>query len=219
MKNIILAPIFLCTFSASAAITPGLYHLVWVNGTENSYKIVKGVVSDTSNINSSYFFVNRTDQQSNDEVYLFIKQKTGTVFYKHEEIEGGPTIGWADFTIDNGILSITPPTTKNFYDNTSGDNNKHIKYKVGVKFSGRTANNSLYEKIPVSVINTNSFKVECTQYFKANQEDGSNRTKSDPMQDFSDRVLLSNDGLCNAIYNKYNPTGIKNGWMFFEKIQ
>lgn len=222
MRTIIALPILLYSFLASANSTTlesGLYHLTWVYGNENNYKTITGIVSDINKNGGDYFFVNRTDQQSNDEVYLYVNKNSGTVFYKHEEIEGGPTIGWADLKIDNGVFLIEVPTTKNFYDDTSGGSDKKVKYKVGQKFLGQQNGRNISENIPFTIINDISFKVECTKYFKINQKSGGNRPENDPMQDYSDLVLLSNYGLCNAILNKYTSLYIMGGWMLFEKIQ
>lgn len=222
MRTIIVLTILLYSFLVSASSTPlssGLYHLTWVYGNENNYKTITGVVGDINKRGGDYFFVNRTDQQSNDEVYLYLNKNSGTVFYKHEQIEGGPTIGWADFTIDNGVLLIEAPTTKNFYDDISGGNDKKVKYKVGQKFPSQKSGKKARESIPFTIINKISFKVECAKYFKINQKSDGNRPKNDPMQDYNDRVLLSNYGLCNAILNKHPPQYIMGGWMLFEKIQ
>ncbi|KKC62286.1 hypothetical protein WG82_18130 [Citrobacter amalonaticus] len=230
LRTIIALPMLLYSFltsasasaSASASSTSlgsGLYHLTWVYGNENNYKTITGVVSDINRHGDDYFFVNRTDQQSNDEVYLYLNKNSDTIFYKHEEIEGGPTIGWADFTIDNGVLLIEVPTTKNFYDYTSGDDHEKIKYKVGRKFLGQKSGKKRLENIPFTIINKTSFKVDCVKYFKVNQKIDGNRPENDPMKDYSDRVLLSNYGLCNVILNKYPPQNINGGWILFERIQ
>lgn len=117
------------------------------------------------------------------------------------------------------MLLIEAPTTKNFYDDTSGDDDEKVKYKVGQKFLGQQSGKKILENIPFTIINEISLKVDCVKYFKVNQKNDGNRRKKDPMKDYSDRVLLSNNGLYNIILNRHPPQNITGGWVLFKKVQ
>ncbi|WP_261262219.1 hypothetical protein [Serratia fonticola] len=116
-------------------------------------------------------------------------------------------------------MLIETPTIRNFYEDTPESSDEKVKYKVGGRFRGQKNGGKSSENIPFTIINNISFKVGCTKYFKANQKNGGNKPEDDPMQNYSERVLRSNYGLCNAMLNKYPSQAIMAGWMLFEKVQ
>lgn len=221
MKIFLVISLFLFPFFSNAStfsLEPGIYHLEWAYGPNDNYKTVAGVVGGIDEVDGVYYLKNKIDDQSNDEVYIVINKGSGAVFFKHEEIEGGPTIGWANIQLNDRSIVIDAPTTKNFYDNTEGDNDRDIKYKVGVKFHGGKKAKNTSEIAPIEILKNDVFKIDCSDYFKSNQEDGGKEKKNDPMEDYSSSVLLSNDGLCNSTLNKNNKFEVLNGWMLFKRI-
>lgn len=221
MKMFLAISLFFFPFFSNANVSslePGLYHLEWAYGPNDNYKIIAGVVGDVDKVDGFYYLKNKIDDQSNDEVYILINKGSGTVFFKHEEIEGGPTIGWANIQLNDKAILIDTPTTKNFYDNTDGDSDRDIKYKVGFKFPGSKKAENISEIAPMEILKNNVFKVDCSEYFKSNKEPGGKEKKNDPMQDYSSSVLLSDNGLCNSIINKNNKTEVLKGWMLFRRI-
>ncbi|TBL64994.1 hypothetical protein [Hafnia alvei] len=221
MKIFLVISLFLFPFFSNAStfsLEPGLYHLEWAYGPNDNYKTVAGVVGDIDEVDGFYYLKNKIDDQSNDEVYIVINKGSGAVFFKHEEIEGGPTIGWANIQLNDKSILIDAPTTKNFYDNTDGDSDRNIKYKVGVKFPGSKKTKNTSEIAPIEILKNDVFKIDCSDYFKSNEEHGGNEKKNDPMEDYSSSVLLSNDGLCNSSLNKNNKAEVLKGWMLFKRI-
>lgn len=207
------------TNANTLSLIPGIYHLEWAYGKNDNYKIVSGVIGGMEKIGNNYYFKNKMNDQSNDEVYIVIDKTSGFIFYKHEEIEGGPTIGWANILIKDGMIVISPPTTKNFYDNTNGDSDFNVKYKIGNEFPGHKSAKKDLEMIPMQIIKEDSFKVDCQQYFKLNKRSENKRNANDSTQSYSSVVLLSDDGLCNSILNKHNKIEVLNGWMLFKRVE
>ncbi|HEY2454511.1 MAG TPA: hypothetical protein VGI71_18220 [Scandinavium sp.] len=221
MKIFLVIFLFLFPFLSNASdfsLEPGLYHLEWAYGPNDNYKTITGVVGNIDKADGVYYLRNKIDDQSNDEVYIVINKGSGAVFFKHEEIEGGPTIGWASIQLNDKTILIDTPTTKNFYDNTNGDSERDIKYKVGVKFSGNKKAKNTSEIFPIEILKSDAFKVDCSEYFKSNEEHRGKEKRNDPMEDYSSSVLLSNDGLCNSTLNKNNKIEVLNGWMLFKRI-
>lgn len=221
MKIFLVTFLFLFPFFSNASVfslEPGLYHLEWAYGPNDNYKIIAGVVGGVDEVNGVYYLKNKNDDQSNDEVYIVINKGSGAFFFKHEEIEGGPTIGWANFQLNDKAILIDTPTTKNFYDNTDGDSDRYIKYRVGVKFPVNKKAKNTSEIAPIEILKNDVFKIDCSEYFKLNEKYVSKAKRNNPMEDYSSRVLLSNDGLCNSILNKNNKVEVLKGWMLFKRI-
>lgn len=226
MKAFLMILLFFVPFYLSAnvlSLVPGMYHLEWVYGPNNSYKVVTGAVRGIDEIDGEVYFKNIIDLQSNDEfqsndeVYIVIGNDSSVAFYMHDEIEGGPTIGWANIHLKKGGIIIDNPTTKYFYDDTVGDDYLTIKYKVDVKFAGIKFKD-IIEKVPVERLKNDAFKVDCNEYFKLNKGYDNGDEKNDAMRDYSRRVLLNYNGLCNYIVNKHNKVELLNGWMLFKRI-
>ncbi|EKS7427542.1 hypothetical protein [Enterobacter cancerogenus] len=221
MKRFSVFILFLFSFFLNASalsLEPGLYHLEWAYGSNDNYKTIPGVVGNIDEVNGTFYFKNKIDDQSNDEVYIIINKASNVVFFKHEEFEGGPTIGWANMQLSDGVLLIHSPTTKNFYDNTDGDSRRTIKYKIGIKFSGVNKANNITEIAPMEILNSDAFKIDCSKYFTLNKNYHKKKKKNNPMEDYSNNVLLSNNGLCNTILNNNNKSEVLNGWMLFKRI-
>ncbi|MGJ3448283.1 hypothetical protein [Enterobacter sp. PTB] len=221
MKIFLVIFLFLLPFFSNAStlsLEPGLYHLEWAYGPNDNYKTVAGVVGDIDEVDGVFYLKNKIDDQSNDEVYIVISKYSDVVFFKHEEIEGGPTIGWANIQLNDKTIVINTPITKNFYDNTDGDSDRDVKYKVGIKFPGNNKSKNTPEIAPIEILKNDVFKIDCSEYFKSNEDYGSKEKKNDSMQDYSSSVLLSSDGLCNSTLNKSNKVEILNGWMLFKRI-
>ncbi|CFR14365.1 Uncharacterised protein [Yersinia frederiksenii] len=66
---------------------------------------------------------NELNTQSNDEVYMQVKSGDISLFYKNEEVEGGPTIGWSDAQQVNGGLLLNASTVRSFYVEGGGAKN------------------------------------------------------------------------------------------------
>ncbi|WP_167457999.1 hypothetical protein [Rahnella woolbedingensis] len=43
--------------------------------------------------------------------------------------------------------------------------------------------------------------------------------KDDPMKDYSKKVMINNNGLCNLILSNKKDEKIENGWILFKKIE
>lgn len=232
MKAFLVILLFLVSFCSSAndlSLVPGVYHLEWAYGPNDNYKIVPGVVGNVHKIDGffylkkeEFFPSNDTREevfQSNDTVYIVIGNDSSLAFYMHDELDSGPTIGWANVHVNKRTLIIDNPTTKYFYNDAVGDNFQAIKYRVGVKFAGDEIKN-VTENVPVEILKKDAFKVDCNEYFKLNERYGNRKEneRNNPMDDYSRRVLLNYDGLCNYIVNKHNKIELLNGWMLFKRI-
>lgn len=220
-----LLPLFFLslTFNSHAektSIDDGIYYSYWAYGKINSYKISELIISKPNKIDNSFYFINNTNDESNNEIYMLVKNKNITLFYKHDEIEGGPSIGWDDAKLVGNELTVNAPTVKNFYDDTNGDSDENIRYKIGEKFPGNNRPTKEKEIIPLQKINPNEFKVDCSAYFEVNmQVNNLPKPVDDPMKDYSKKILMNNNGLCNIALDKQPNEQISKGWILFKKIQ
>ena len=106
MKIFLVIFLFLFPLLSNASafsLEPGLYHLEWAYGSNDSYKTIAGIVGNVDEVDGFYYLKNKIDDQSNDEIYIAINKGSGAVFFKHEEIEGGPTIGWANIQLNDKV--------------------------------------------------------------------------------------------------------------------
>lgn len=196
-------------------IDDGVYYLYWVSGEINEYRINDVISSKPVRTGNDYFFINNVSEGSNDEVYLLVRNGIVEIFYKHDEVEGGPSVGWATTKLVDNDLFVDPPTVKNFYDDTAGDTDKSIKIKVGVRFNGNNRPPKEQEIIPLQKINGTEYKVDCVNYFEENvKHNNSKPPKDDPMKDYSKKILINNNAICNRVLGK-KPS---DGWVLFKKI-
>ncbi|WP_147408177.1 hypothetical protein [Rahnella woolbedingensis] len=96
MKFLFITLAFFFSYGCNAQtlhFEDGLYHADWVYGETDNYKTSSLISSKPDKIGSSYYFLNKTNDESNDEIYMSVVSGDVLFFYKHDEIEGGPSIG------------------------------------------------------------------------------------------------------------------------------
>lgn len=133
MKLILITLAFLFSYGCYAQnqnLEDGLYHAYWVYGENDNYKTSSLIASKPDKIGNDYYFLNKTNDESNNEIYASVLNGGVVFFYKHDETEGGPSIGWANATLSDNKITIDSLTVKNFHDSTDGDTDKNIKYKI-----------------------------------------------------------------------------------------
>ncbi|MDK9605693.1 hypothetical protein [Lelliottia wanjuensis] len=218
MKNLFAMLSLIVSFSCQSAISyinDGVYYSFWVTGDVDKYVANDVMSNDPQKIGNDFYFINNGNKGVNDEVYMLVNNAQIEFFYKHDEIEGGPSIGWATAKLSDNNILVDPPTVKNFYDETVGDVDDSIKYKVGEKFKGNNRSSKEREVIPLRKINDMEYKVDCDVYFEENVKYNNSRPpKDEPMKDYSKKILLNNNGICNFILdNKSSKGGV-----LFKKI-
>lgn len=222
MRKILITLFILFSPESHAGIdslNDGIYYAYWVYGEINDYKTTSLIASNPTKENNNFYFSNKKNDESNNEIYVLSRAEVILIFYKHDEIEGGPSIGWADAKFNNGRLIVGSPTVKNFYDETAGDINNNVKYKIGEKFTGNNKVQNEKEIIPLQKINHNEFKIDCLDYFNDNYKQNSKHPlKDDPMKNYSKKVLVNNNGLCNLILSQKKNEETHNGWILLKKI-
>lgn len=198
-------------------LNDGLYYAYFVHGTDGNYKLTELMANKPNKINGVNYFINDINLQSNDEVYLMVNDEKYTFFYKHDQIEGGPVIGWANAIFSENKLTVESPTVKDFYsDSSGGAPGKNIKYKVESEFSGVSQKVKYNELVPLQNVSPDAFKVDCNDYFKLNLIGNDYKPfKNDPMAYYDDRVFMNYNGLCNVLLGE---SKLKDGWILFKKI-
>ncbi|PVZ79333.1 hypothetical protein C9426_33970 [Serratia sp. S1B] len=214
-----VSAIFFNAHAENVNIMDGLYYSYWVYGESNNYKITSDMANKPLKIGSDYYFKNNKNTISNDEIYMKVKKNTITFFYKHDEIEGGPSIGWSKATPSASGLLVKTSMVKNFYDITNGFTDGNAKYKVGNEFTDGDIKINISEIIPLEEVNPGEYKVNCFDYFKINsREKGVSALKNNPMRDYSGSVFINYNGICNIVFDKNKPDYIRGGWVLLKKI-
>lgn len=206
MKYMLIILSCLLSYSSQAesiTIEDGVYYSYWVRGDIGNYKITDTISNKPNKIGQDYYLINNIDEGSNNEVYMLVQNGNVKFFYKHDEIEGGPSIGWGTAKLIDNKLYLDFPTVKNFYDDTNGDADRSIKYKIGSEFSENDRPGKEKEVIPLQKINPKEYKVDCLAYFDENMKyNKTSYPKDDAMKNYSKKVLINNNSLCNLILDK-----------------
>ncbi|CNI53205.1 hypothetical protein [Yersinia bercovieri] len=214
---LLLSLISLNVYSLQNKISDGIYYAYWVYGDEYLYDKYPILTNNPSSLNGHFYMKNELNAQSNDEVYMQVKSGDISFFYKHEEVEGGPTIGWSDAQQVNGGLLLDSSTVRSFY--VEGGGGQKTKYFVGDKFEGFSRPLKEREFVPLIELKNSEYKMDCSSYLAANVKKNEEIYSGGNIWKRHEGVVFINgDGICNALFQNNAPVQVKKGWVLFKKL-
>lgn len=159
-----------------------------------------------------------------NEIYIKVENGNPSLYYYHVNIGADlNTIGWASagFTEEGMIIY------KNTIRMAKEDLAENIS--VGQHFSGKLISLKENERVPLELINKDSFKIDCNKYLKVNKykekgipyyEDSGSKGSGKVLIGYPATIFAVGDsGICSALLNDEGTPQVKKGWIQFRRIE
>lgn len=213
----------LIAFGENVQVKDGLYYSYWVYKDKGALKEYGTLANNPRKEMGKYILTPTPDYSAADEIYILVKGGNPVVYYYHANSGASfNTIGWADAKFSTNSMSIAKNTIRMVTEDT-----KELAI-VGGKFSGKLVKLESDEVVPLRLINTDTFEVDCNQYLSVNgyRDNGiPDYEEPDPQGQegiglsYPATVFAVNElGICAAFLDDDVVPQIKNGWIQFRRL-
>lgn len=218
---IAVVPFF--AFSNNIKVKDGLYYGYWVYKDHGAVKEYGILANEPRKLMGEYILTPVHKFTDDNEIYIKVKGGIPIVYFYQKSVGSDlNTVGWAGARFTEGDMIISTSTIRM----VTEDATDHIF--VGEEFLGKRIRLKKDEVVPLSLIDDNSFNVDCNQYLDINayRENGiPDYEEPDPKGregiglSYPATVFAVGElGVCSAFLDDDIVPQIKNGWIHFRRL-
>lgn len=218
---IAVVPFF--AFCNTIKVKDGLYYGYWVYKDHGAVKEYGVLANEPRKLMGEYILTPVHKFTDDNEIYIKVKGGIPIVYFYQKSVESDlNTVGWAGARFTEGDMIISTSTIRM----VTEDATDHIF--VGEEFLGKRIRLKKDEVVPLSLIDDNSFNVDCNQYLDINayRENGiPDYEEPDPKGregiglSYPATVFAVGElGVCSAFLDDDIVPQIKNGWIHFRRL-
>ncbi|WP_075183680.1 hypothetical protein [Pantoea sp. 1.19] len=225
MKKIFffIAVIPFFAFCNTIKVKDGLYYGYWIYKDHGAMKEYGVLANEPRKVLGKYILSPVSKFTDDNEIYVKVKGGIPTLYFYQKSVASDlNTVGWAGarFSEENMVISsitirmVTEATTENIF--------------VGEKIPGKKIKFEKDELVPLSLIDENSFNVNCNKYLDVNayRENGlPYYSEPDPEGRKGVEIgypttifAVGELGICSAFLDGDIAPQIKNGWIQFRRL-
>lgn len=204
-------------------VKDGLYYGYWVYKDHGAVKEYGVLANEPRKLMGKYILTPVHKFTDDNEIYIKVKGGIPIVYFYQKSVGSDlNTVGWAGARFTEGDMIISTSTIRM----VTEDATDHIF--VGEEFLGKRIRLKKDEVVPLSLIDDNSFNVDCNQYLDINayRENGiPDYEEPDPKGregiglSYPATVFAVGElGVCSAFLDGDIVPQIKNGWIHFRRL-
>jgi len=204
-------------------VKDGLYYGYWVYKDHGAVKEYGVLANEPRKLMGKYILTPVHKFTDDNEIYIKVKGGIPIVYFYQKSVGSDlNTVGWAGARFTEGDMIISTSTIRM----VTEDATDHIF--VGEEFLGKRIRLKKDEVVPLSLIDDNSFNVDCNQYLDINayRENGiPDYEEPDPKGregiglSYPATVFAVGElGVCSAFLDDDIVPQIKNGWIHFRRL-